>query len=77
MRDIFKFIGKIGILSLAFVCLTAPSFIVSAQESSVTSGKIQIDSEKATTASDSSQTSGSVFRATDSAPYKFKQLIGE
>ena len=73
MRDIFKFIGKIGLLSFAFVCLTASSFTVNAQESSVTSGKIQIDSEKTSTASDSSQTSGSVFRATDSAPYKFKQ----
>jgi hypothetical protein len=74
MRDIFKFIGKIGLLSFAFVCMTASSFVVNAQESSVTtSGKIQIDSEKAATASDSSQTSSSVFRTTDSAPYKFKQ----
>jgi len=73
MRDIFRFIGKIGLLSFAFACLTTSSFVANAQESSVTSGKIQIDNEKATTASDSSQTSGSVFRAVDSAPYKFKQ----
>lgn len=73
MRDIFKFIGKIGILSLAFVCLTAPSFIVSAQESSVTSGKIQIDSEKANTNSESASASAPNFKAVDSKPYRFTQ----
>ncbi len=72
MRDIFKFIGKIGVLSLAFVCFTASSFVANAQESSVTSGKIQIDNEKATKASESSSSSSN-FRVVDSKPYRFAQ----
>jgi hypothetical protein len=73
MRDIFKFIAKIGVLSFAFVCMTSSSFVVNAQESSVTSGKIQIDNQEATKASEGSSKSTSVFKSTDSAPYKFKQ----
>jgi hypothetical protein len=73
MRDIFKFVGKIGVLSLAFVCFTASSFVANAQESSVTSGKIQIDNEKTSTASESSSTSSSNFRVVDSKPYRFSQ----
>jgi hypothetical protein len=73
MRDIFKFVGKIGLLSLAFVCFTSSSFVVNAQESSVTSGKIQIDNEKANTSSESSSTSTSNFQSVDSKPYRFSQ----
>ena len=73
MRDIFKFIGKIGVLSFAFACLTTSSFVANAQESSVTSGKIQIDNQEATKASENSSKNTSVFKSTDSAPYKFKQ----
>jgi len=73
MKDIFKFIGKIGVLSLTFVCLTASSFIANAQESSVTSGKIQIDTEKANVTSESESKSGSNFRAVESKPYRFGQ----
>jgi hypothetical protein len=72
MRDILKFIGKVGVLSFAFVCLTF-SFAVNAQESSVTSGKIQIDSEKATKTSETSSNSVSVFKTPDSAPYRFSK----
>ena len=72
MRDVLKFIGKVGVLSFAFVCLSF-SFVVNAQESSVTSGKIQIDSEKATKATESSSSSVSVFKTPGSAPYRFSK----
>ena len=73
MRDILNFVGKIGALSLAFVCLTSSSFTVNAQESSVTSGKIQIDNEKANTNSESTSKSTSNFQSVDSKPYRFSQ----
>jgi hypothetical protein len=73
MRDIFKFVGKIGVLSLAFVCFTASSFVANAQESSVTSGKIQIDNEKATKVTETNSKSTSIFNVTDAKPYRFGQ----
>lgn len=67
MKDIFRFIGKIGMLSLAFVCLTAPCF-VNAQEAA--SGKITVEETSAPAGGEAENTPAAASNDSG-APYSF------
>lgn len=68
MKDIFSFIGKIGVLSLAFVCLSAPCTVYAQEDAS---GKVVIEETAPAKGAESAPGAAPVVQSSDAAPYTF------